>query len=510
MKTSKIYLGVCSLLLACFLVCGSILNPLVTYANVLASGSNALASDSNAIMTLELGDDDYGVSTLSSIGTVTNTIDSNSLPVSVQVTNGSGNTQWINVVAYLEDGRYVINKVSAPNGYYVTRIQPTLYSKDLPSAGTYTLSFDYSSDISYDVNGMSIFSIKYPNNAADQSNVIPIDSFVDDSGEVYVAPMGIQLTNLSQLAIAMGIPQSEYVSTVGGSFAINFTVTSSNSNYPSTAGSNTSTSDYQSDVSSSLSGISSGMAEQAESIQNVADAISNLSASMEPHYGEVLTQLHHITEQLHAFWDQQYNLHHVPLMAKLDSLVSALTNMDTGLGGKIDSLITEVNTQGQSIYAQLQSQRGKLSSEIQNKLQAVQEALQSTLNSNTTTLFDQMFDQRNKLDSHIKGYVSEQTDMLTDGYDKSEMQSENEEFAGAVNGLDQAEKEVLDDVTGYINDFEYTDIGDWDIEVVEALSFIGSFMTRLFYAMDDFGLVITMSLTLTFVLIIVGYHRIRA
>lgn len=349
--------------------------PLVAFADVndllVASDSNALASSSNAIMTLELDDGDYGVSVLSSIGTVKNTIDSNSLPVSVQVTNGSGDTNWINVVAYLENDRYVINRVTAPSGYYVTRVQPTLYSKDIPSAGTYLLSFDYASDISYDVSGMSVWSAKYPNNVADQSNVIPIDSFADSSGEVYVAPMGIRLTNLSQMAIVIGIKQSEYVSTIGGSFAINFTAAADNDSYPSTAGSNTSSSDYQSDVSSSLSGISSGMSEQAESIQNVADAITSLSESMEPHYGEVLTQLHHITEQLHAFWDQQYNLHHVPLMAKLDAMVTALSDMDSGLGGKIDTLISTVQTAGQDIYSQLNTQRGRLSSEFQKKVQAV-------------------------------------------------------------------------------------------------------------------------------------------
>lgn len=512
-KLLKLLSGVCCLVLSL----SFIFSPLVTYASVsdlfistdsnafyLASGSNAIASNSNAIMTLELDDDDYGVSTYASMGSCLNTISSDSLNVSALVYDSSGSTYYETVTCKKQtDGRYKFS-LGVPNDHYIDRFFVRLTGSDLPPAGAYSFSFDYSSHIGHDVVSFWLYSVKNTENAAQVTNAL-YPEYLFDSGDIFCTDYDINLTNIQILDIQIKLHPHDYETLVGGSFAINFTPIESG-DYPSTAGTNTSTSDYQSDVSSSLSGISSGMAQQAESIQNVADAISNLSASMEPHYGEVLTQLHHITEQLHAFWDQQYNLHHVPLMAKLESLVSALTNMDNGLGGKIDALVSAVTTHGQNIYNQLNTQRGKLSSELQNKMQAVQEALQSTLNDNTTTLFDQMFDQRNKLDSHIKGYVSEQTDTLTGGYDNSGMESDKSELDDAMSQYEQVEDELFEDAKGYINDFEFDTPFD---AFTGPLSDISYFLSGMFSALGPMNVVITFSLTLTIAMVMIGWYRFK-
>ena len=100
-------------------------------------------------------------------------------------------------------------------------------------------------------------------------------------------------------------------------------------------------------------------------------------------------------------------------------------------------------------------------------------------------------------------------DKITGGYDNSSIQNENEELAGALNEYDEAEKEVLEDVTGYIDGFEYPSMESLSGGLLGAIAFFGGYLQSMFLSMGEFGLIITFSLTMIFVLIIVGYHRIR-
>lgn len=417
---------------------------------------------SNALMTLELDDSDYlMMSPRSSFGTVSNTIDSNTINVDFRVTDENGNHKYGTSVATLVNGRYELDinldgNSSWTSKSYVTGIYPYLYKGQMPPSGSYAFSFDYSSDISYGYSGTQFRFRKKVNNAS------WTDKYVDcsaqrGSGDLYLAPYNMNLTNLDMFYFNMHIPYSEKVRLVAGSFAINFKPIESG-DYLSTSVNDTSVSDYQSDVSDSLSDLSSSVDEVSDEIGFVAEAIQNLQGAMEPHYNNVLTQLHHITEQLHAFYDQIYNNIHLKEYALWQDIKTAIENIDLEVNVNLDKLKTSIDNMSQA---------------VQNKLQSV-------------------------------------TDTITGGYNNSGMQEDNNELSGALDELDNAEQEVLDDVNGYIEGFEYPSFDGISSGIIGALSFFGGFLHSIFLGMGEFGLIITFSLTMIFVLIIVGYHRIRS
>lgn len=425
-----------------------------------------IGSSSNALMTLELDDSDYFMmSPRSSIGTVSNTIQSNSIVCEFRASgyiNGAWSHRYGSFTAYENSsGRYEYNLNFEGNsywdGYYITGIWPALYNSlgQLPPSGSYALSFDLSSDISYELNAFHFTCYKEVDNAFGLTNYIPLP-YNSSSGDLYVAPFNLNLTNLDSARLQMDYSSSEKLRIMAGSFAINFTPIASG-DYPSTSVVDTSGSDYQGDVSSSLGDLSSSVDSMTDEIGAVTEAIQNLQGAMEPHYNNVLTQLHHITEQLHAFYDQIYNNIHLKEYALWQDIKTAIENIDLEVNVNLDKLKTSIDNMSQA---------------VQNKLQSV-------------------------------------GDTITNGYDNSSIQNENSELSGAVDELDQAEKEVLDDVTGYIEGFEYPAFDNLSGGLLGAIAFFGGFLQSVFLAMGDFGLIITFSLTMIFVLIIVGYHRIR-
>lgn len=459
-------MSLCSLLFACFLVFGFTLRSVVTYAAVsdllIVSASNATASDAG-IMTLDLTDVDYSVMPISSLGTVSNTISASYITIHINLSDGHGNTKTTSILADYSDGRFNYS-YAAPSGWYISEFVPIVYKPNLPNVGYYELSYDFSSDISYGIRN-NIYWYRAYNNASSKAGRINLN-FDSASGDLYAHPQPFHLNTVTYLGFTIDIVESN-ISLIAGSFAIRFTPIEPVSDAPST-GLDTNSQDYQSDVSSSLSDLSSSVGEMTEEISGVTEAIQNLQGAMEPHYNNVLTQLHHITEQLHAFWDQQFNLHHVPLMAKLEDIKTAIANMDLEVVVELDELKQTVNNMSQAIQNKLQS----VQDGINNKLQSVQ-------------------------------------DTLTGGYNSGGIDSENDELASALDDLDQSEQEVIGEVSGYLEDFEYPSFESAPVGILSAIGFFGSFLQAIFLNMGDFGLIITFSLTMIFALIIVGYHRIR-
>lgn len=255
----------------------------------------AVKSSSNAVMALSL-DDDSGISLYSSLGTVTNTLGCSTVPIRFDVVNAStGTSIWVYRDASLSNGRYSFS-YSAPDGYYVTRTNIILTSDRLPLPAGYSFSFDFASDFSYDYSSASFWYVKLYENAQRETGSIKLNNVFDQfSGDIYISPYQFNLTNVNELTLLFNTKLEDKVSQVGGSFAIHFERSTVPSSAPST-GTDTSTQDYQVGVSSSLNTISDNLEELIQ----------------------------HISNQLSALWDQMYNLMHVPTMAKLDEILSAL------------------------------------------------------------------------------------------------------------------------------------------------------------------------------------------
>ena len=195
-----------------------------------------------------------------------------------------------------------------------------------------------------------------------------------------------------------------------------------------------------------------------EDLSSAAENLEYISESQNLIIQGIDNVVMHISDQLFAFWDQLFNLIHLPTMAKMDDIISAIQNMD---------LEIEVNLDG-------------LKSTINNMSTAVQNKLQST------------------------------TDQITGGFDNSGITQENEKLEQSINQYDDVESGIFEDAEGFIGDFEYLSVDSLPLGIIKALAFVGSFLQGIFLCMGDFSIIITFSLTMIFVMVVVGYHRIRS
>jgi len=457
-----------SLLLSAGLMIASV--PLVAFADV---NDFAVSSDSNAgIMTLDLSDDDYGVSLMSSVGTVTNTVQS--ALVCIRYTNGTYKNSYF-ITPDFVDNRwdFGFEMPDSMNGYWINEVNFYLQSKthnfnSLPSPpGDYLFSMDFSSDFSYGLSGAepNIFSVYNPLNADfEYSYAYVTPSF--QSGDFYISPTALDIgSSYNNVRLRLYIDQTDNLQHFAGSYSIAFKMTDQSGT--GLVGSDLSYSDIvQNQVSGQLSGISSSVDEMTGEISEVADAIDALRGAMEPHYDNVLTQLHHITEQLHAFWNQLYNMFYLPQYARLGEILDAIRDMETGLGGVVSDA----------------------SDAIINKLQGVQDAIKTT--------------------------IDESTDLIIHGFDNSEMQENNDAFSSVLEQENAIQQDILSSI-GALNNLITEDTQPlFDFSVLPfgvgfALTIVGSLMNLLFLAMGPFGQIALCGLTLSAFLIFIGFYRVR-
>ena len=414
-----------------------------------------IGSGSNALMTMALDDDYYSVSTFSSIGTVENTVYSSDVLVSLHLYNpDTDHYYWQDKNAILSNGRYRFY-AGVPNGYCIIEMA-IIMTNHFPTPGTYAVSFDYASDFAYEwLSGQFYVRKDYANAASvhDQINVV----YSQHSGDIYMPPVVYDISSVNHSSLSFWIDPSENVKNIGGSFAINFTRVESGTGSEMLGG-EISSSDYQSDVSSSLSDLSSSVDSMSEDLSSAAQNLEYISTSQNLIIQGIDNVVMHISDQLFAFWNQLFNLIHVPTMAKMDDIISAINNMD---------LEIEVNLDG-------------LKSTINNMSTAVQNKLQST------------------------------TDKITGGYDNTGITQENEKLEQSINQYDEVESGIFEDAEGFIGDFEYPSVDNLPLGIIKALAFVGSFLQGVFLSMGEFSVIITFSLTMIFVMVVVGYHRIRS
>lgn len=193
-------------------------------------------------------------------------------------------------------------------------------------------------------------------------------------------------------------------------------------------------------------------------VQGIANLPQNIAGALEPHYDNILQQLHHITEQLHALWDQlaaYFNDKLIPQMiTDTNRIVEAIENVNHEVNIDLDAL----------------------------KQQLVQQHKEQMDNDNKNT------------------------EEIVNGYENGDMDSINGEFGTAAENSDNAEDQLFNEVSGNISDFTF----DLDMlsQYQTSLSIIGKILGH-FVALPFVKTPMVFMLTLSIALIMIGYYRFK-
>ena len=416
-----------------------------------ASGSNAVYGDPFSDR----------LDMYSSVGSVVNTVRGD-LSASVFFYNpDTGKQEGYSVPCTFRDNQYHI-KTTLSNTGYITYMEIQVRGKALPPSGSYYVSFDFSSDFSYDYHEFKYWWTKYTNSASDVSDTI-LPSHRQLSGDLYSAPFLVNLTNVAAFNPVI-VFKGDNVRNISGSFSLNFTPAASDPSAPST-GLDTSQQDYESGVSSSLSDIQSSVGNMSSDLSEAAQSLEYISQSQNLIIKGIDNIILHISDQLYAFWDQLYNLIHVPTMAMLDQILQAIKDMDINVNVDLDELKSAISSAASKITGQIQS---SINSQISN-------------------------DDKN-------------TDHLENGYDNSGILGDKGKLDGAITEYEKVEDQLISDAKDKIGKFEFDNPFE---KYTGPLSDISYFLTGIYNGLQGLNIPVSFSLTLTIALVFIGYYRFK-
>ena len=188
--------------------------------------------------------------------------------------------------------------------------------------------------------------------------------------------------------------------------------------------------------------------------QNIADNTGQMVEKQDTIIDQIMNVTEKISNQLAAFWNQ--------------------------LAGEFTNLYNKMNQQHAD---QIQADRNNT------------EDLIAAEESNTTNIINNN---------------NANTDKLAYGYDNSAQDQKNDELGSKLDEYDSAESEIFDSVSGNISDFNMDDYKIEDSSLLAGIVWVSDFMQQLFVSMGLFNLPVTISLVLIFVVIMIGYYRIRS
>lgn len=278
------------------------------------AAERAASSSEADIMTLDLDDEDYGISLLSSVGTVTNTVDRTAIEVRLWY----GSSGRYKVTYMTSDGTLVHATTPEP----ITRVEFVLPSMALPPSGTYAFSFDYSSDFSFTLYRSYFSNYEAVDNAAVESLWSSDLGMQQSSGDLYLANYITSLNNKVSLRLSLYISDTNLYN-FGGSARFRFVKSAETPMY---SGLNSSSTDIESDYQV---GVTSSLGSIGDTLEEIVETISL---------------------QLEALWNQMYNYIHLPEYEKLEQIRQAIENIrldvdidNQDVVNKIDEQITNDN-----------------------------------------------------------------------------------------------------------------------------------------------------------------------
>lgn len=430
----------------------------------------AVASASNAVM---FASDDVATRAVS-IPDPVNTVDWSGAYVTLRRTKSSVSVDSYTIPVSVA-GTF---KCIIPSGKEFDEMYLVLHPSSLPVQGTYKVRFWYFSDASYEWNDFWTWMSWTSKNQTTLSSVYrPIPFY--NSGDTYAEYVLDLKTNVASMTFNF-LPRSLFVGSnaVGGRFYISFTQTSDTVDTIS-PGRAPSSDDIQSDISSSTSQIADSVGNMASDIGDMASDMAQAAAELQyiSNSQDLIIQgidnvILHISDQLYAFWDQLFNLIHLPQMDMLGQILQAIKDVNIDVNVDLDELKSSINSMSQALQNKIQSQ-------ITN-------------------------DNKNHKE-HISNDNANHED-LVHGYDNTGMNSDKDKLDSAISEYEDAENALLEDATGHITSFEFE---DYFTEITGPLSDISYFLQGIFVGLGAFNIPVSFSLALSIALILIGWYRFK-
>lgn len=174
-----------------------------------------------------------------------------------------------------------------------------------------------------------------------------------------------------------------------------------------------------------------------------------------------------------------------------------------------DTIIELIKNTIQTISSQLTAFWNQLAGEFTNLFNKMNQQHTEQLEADRTNTEDIIAAEESNT-TNIINNNNANTDKLAYGYDSSAQDQKNDQLGNKLNEYDSAESEIFDSVSGNISDFNMDDYKIEDSSLLAGIVWVSDFMQQLFVSMGLFNLPVTISLVLIFVVIMIGYYRIRS
>ena len=164
----------------------------------------------------------------------------------------------------------------------------------------------------------------------------------------------------------------------------------------------------------------------------------------------------------------------------------------------------------QYIILQLEAFWNQLAGEFTNMFAAWDADHQEQLandDANTQEIIDNLGDNT----TDIINNNNQNTQTIVDGWNGSDLEQSGNDLNDSLTQYDDIESGIHDTASGWLDDYILPDFDQLLAVpgVIAACTWLGTFMQSVFVGMGAFNIPVTLSLVLIFVLILVGYYRIR-
>lgn len=433
----RIY-SICLIVLLCLFQVTPAFASVATSSNWIPDAGTASPSDWNFFTPFDWDsfEEEFEISpygSVSHVPAVANTVNFSYLQAEFIYYNTSGvqRTVYSSIGA---DGHFSFTR---PSDYSRPRgIGVALKPGALPPPGTYDLTVRIGSNtVLGPYSDAYIYSNKSIQNASNVTSAVwrvSDSDFLWNSGGDFSVHSVVSMGGVNYFSVGALFSSSANVSfNISVDCSVNFTRTTKDPTYIS-AGGPQSSQDIQQDISNS-----------AGQIADNTEAIN----------GTLKELIQHISDQLHALWDQMYNYMHLRLVANDNARTQRIIDrLDEGFDINVEVLDRNFHD------------------------------LMANDDKNTNT--------------------------VVNGFDNSKFNSANNQLQTSIDVYDKAETDIFDSVKGDITGFQIPDFTS-NVQVLAAVGFSSNYLQRLFNAIGFFNLPVTVSLVMIFVLMVLGYYRVR-
>lgn len=190
---------------------------------------------------------------------------------------------------------------------------------------------------------------------------------------------------------------------------------------------------------------------------------------------------------------------------KIADSVQDVSNNTAALVEKQDSIIDQIVDTTQTISNQLHAFWDQLAGEFTNLYNKMNQQHAEQLEADRDNTEDIIAaEQANTTD--IINNNNQNTERVVNGYDASRLDSSNSLLGENIREMESAEKDLMNDVSNNINDFQYT---DYFARIRGPLSDISYFLNGMYNGIKGLNIPIGFSLTLTIAMLCIGYYRFK-